>query len=141
MLALTRSSFIRRTALLVLLSGFIAGCGGGGGVGSTGPMGNVMGKVKFKGQPVNGGQVIFQDAAGGPPIIAFVGNDGMYVMTGPGGGIKPGTYAVTVTPLPAAPGKTAPDPANIPAKYRDKGTSGLTYEVKEGTATYDIEMN
>ncbi len=140
MLAVTRSSIIRRTAVLVLLCGLFVGCGSAAGP-SIDKLGNLTGKVKFKGQPVKDGQVVFQDAAGGPPQIAFLGPDGGYVLTGPGGGIKPGSYAVTVTPMAAPPGKTLPDPAYIPAKYRDKATSGLSYEIKEGTATYDIELN
>ncbi|MDB5339162.1 MAG: hypothetical protein JWN70_4781 [Planctomycetaceae bacterium] len=139
MVAVTSSSIIRRTALVVLLGGLLAGCSAASAP-PAGTFGNVMGKVKFKGQPVKEGQVVFQDAAGSPPATAFVGHDGMYVMTGPGGGLKPGTYAVTVTPLPAPAGKPPADPADIPKKYRDKATSGLTYELKEGASTYDIEL-
>ncbi|MDB5341216.1 MAG: hypothetical protein JWN70_6835 [Planctomycetaceae bacterium] len=145
MMALKLSSTIYRAILTVVLCGVVAGCG------SSGPpapkVGTVSGKVKFKGEPVKEGQVLFEDPTQGQLAGANLKSDGTYYVTTAEGGLRVGTYGVKVTAVPVAsdpvmnPKPVPPaDPANIPKKYRNAKTSGLTLVVKQGGNTYDIEM-
>jgi truncated hemoglobin YjbI len=103
--------------------------------------GSVKGKATFKGEPLPGGVVTFE-AEGGGAVTAKIAEDGTYKADG----LKPGKYAVTVDtellkPDPAKPADPkAPKYVAIPEKYRDAKKSGLSYEVKKGEQTYDIEL-
>jgi hypothetical protein len=145
----------------LLLSGYfiltlfaVAGCGGSG-------LATVKGKVTIDGQPASSGRVFFRSADGKSTVFAMIGPDGAYqVVEVPYGSMK-----VTVTPLtkweriglirdarkmkktsaseaPATPGgaDAFESSAKIPEKYRDPDTSGLTFTVKSGTNTYNIEI-
>lgn len=144
MVAFMLSSTIRRTGLAVLLCSLLAGCGAS----SNAPeVGQVSGTVKYKGEPVKEGQVVFEDPVQGQLAAANLKSDGTYVLTTAEGGLRVGTYGVTVTPVPfqADPVKKPPvvrppDPVNIPKKYRTRATSKLTLKVESGSNTLDIEM-
>ena len=146
MLVATRASWFRTTrramcvcaCLTVLVA---AGCGG-----SSGPVkkvGTLSGKVTFNGAPVTEGQVAFIDQATGSAGGSPLGTDGTYKVPE---ALTIGNYAVVVQPPPLPmpeQGKPAPKPqayANIPRKYHDIGSSGLTTSIKEGANTFDIDM-
>lgn len=113
----------------------------------------IKGLVKYNGKALDGGQILFRNAAG-DTVAADLKADGTYAITDP----PPGTLRVAISyvdpkvteyyralsqasrgdkPLP--PG----DPAQfnkIPAKYSDVGASPLTAEYKGGIATCDFEL-
>ncbi len=118
------------------------GCGG-----SSGPVkkvGTVSGKVTFKGAPVTEGQIAFIDQATGSAGGSPLGADGSYKLPQ---ALTTGNYAVVIQPPPLPmpeEGKPPPKPqpyANIPKKYREISTSGLSISIKEGTNPFDVEMN
>lgn len=148
----------RIVAVLVLALG-IAGCGPG--------KGDVTGVVTYKGQPLQSGQVIFLPE-GTAMMATEIGADGRYSLAGvPEGTAKIGVSVVDsgVTqhyrdmsaaghskatrggskdgPTPTTPKKGQPAPKQftlIPAKFGDPNGSGLTYEVKSGSQTHNIEL-
>ena len=127
-----------------LSSVFIAGCS------PSGPaVGEVSGKVTFKGQPVKEGTVTFlnpnEGGAGESPIDA----NGNYTIPQLVVG-EVGEHIVIVTPLmemkDTDPGKSPPAPVeksapNIPVKYRQQGLTPLKTRIKEGKNEFQIEMH
>ena len=124
-----------------LTSVFVAGCGPSGP-----PVGEVSGKVTFKGQPVKEGTVTFMNptegGAGESPIAA----DGGYAIPE----LVVGEYIVVVNPLmemkDTDPGKSPPalveKPApNVPTKYRQQGLTPLKSSIKEGKNEFQIQMS
>lgn len=117
------------------------------GCGAKEKLGRIHGKVSFQGQPVSEGLVLFSSAEKGVNMNSQLGADGVYeVIMAKGAGLPLGTYKVCVSPPPAfvpigepAPKKPKEYP-NIPAKYRNFNTSGLTVEVKDGDNPFDIDM-
>ena len=105
------------------------------------PKSKVTGTVKFKGQPVKEGSVVFENKELG------------YVASGT---IKDGAFTVPVIPIakykvfispPQAPpssdpGKPnpPPDPADIPKNYREYATSDLSADIKAGDNTVTLEL-
>ncbi|NBU75961.1 MAG: hypothetical protein EBS30_12185 [Planctomycetes bacterium] len=139
--------FASRTAgIFVLLTSmfFVSGCGGD----SAGPkVGTMTGKITYKGAPLSNGtvQVFSADGRGGSgPITA----DGTYtalgdvtitvkVLASAMTGMKP----VARPPgTPAMPGESDKPPVTIPANYGDKAKSGLTFTIKSGTQTNNIDL-
>jgi len=126
----------------------LAGCGG--------PRGTVSGQVKYNGQPLPAGEVVFICEAGDKPVVHATIQDGHYSVSG----LSVGPAQVTVTTMapavqsklppgvkpveppgggPAetpAPGKYVP----IPPKYGRPDQSGLSCTVKGGSQTYDIDL-
>ncbi len=108
----------------------------------------VSGKVTFRDEPVTEGVVIFSNAAKGIHLTASLDDQGCYeVMSAEGAGLPPGEYHVAVSPpifdppVGASPGSTKiPTFPNIPQKYRDQKTSGLSLTVTEEARTFDIDM-
>ena len=108
--------------------------------------GAVQGQVIFAGKPVTDGTIRFENATGGVSLNADLGPDGSYqVKTHQGVGLPPGTYQVAVVPRVATapetgqfvgvapPGSTPPQEfLDIPPKYRDAASSGLTVSVTVG---------
>jgi hemoglobin len=89
----------------------------------------VMGHVTYRGQPVPG--TITLTAKDGTVVSGAIAEDGTYAVEG----VKPGTYTATV--------KASGDKAkavSLPEKYGDPLKSGLTYEVKEGRQTLDVDL-
>ena len=110
--------------------------------------GRIAGKVTFQGTPLSEGLVFFSNNDKGIHMSGEVKPDGSYeIITAKGAGLPLGTYQVRVRPplepLPAGIGLVAPkskEHPNIPAKYREYETSGLTITVKDGTNQFDIPM-
>jgi len=119
-----------------------------------GDTGTVSGKVTYKGKPLPGGNVTFA-GKDGKSLAAAIHEDGTYSLEK----VPPGEYKVAVETeslRKAAPGggvppkggdKIAPPPAAdapkyvaIPVKYANPETSGLTYTVKTGKQTFDIDL-
>jgi len=128
------------SVVCLLASLLLTGCLGG----SDGPgrkYGKVSGTVSFKGQPVKEGEVNYLSSDTGGAAHATI-KDGKFDVSGD---VIIGKYAVSVTP----PGPGAPEPgktpkpaeaADIPEKYRDFKTSGLTAEVKEGSNPHEFKL-
>ncbi|MBN2291123.1 MAG: carboxypeptidase regulatory-like domain-containing protein [Pirellulales bacterium] len=109
-------------------------------------LGAVSGKVTFKGQPLTEGVVMFVNKAKGVHMTAPVDAEGNYkVVMAKGAGLPPGEYQVTVNPpvldAPMGAGPVQiPVYPNIPQKYRNAKTSGLTLTVTEEGSTLNIDM-
>lgn len=110
--------------------------------------GRISGKVTFQGRPVTEGLVLFSNARKGIHMTAPLKADGAYeVLTAKGAGLPLETYQVCVTPpLPQVvtgaseePSEVKPYP-NIPPRYRDPKTSGLTLTVASADNRFDIDM-
>ena len=126
-----------------------AGCG-------ARPTGTVTGKITYQDGPVKGGQVIFA-APDGHSVLAEIKEDGSYVAEKvPVGEAKVAvqTRALGVTasmPKRALPpekqqgGRMSPDEARrrfvqIPERYENTETSGLTCTVVQGTQEHNIPL-
>jgi hypothetical protein len=127
----------RLAAGLLLAAGFLAG---GCGVRGT-PAGQVEGQVSLRGQPVTRGNVNFLLKEKGVGAVAAIDGAGKYAFAAP---LEAGTYAVYVTPMPpepAPPGTATPRAApEIPARYQDPSTSGLSCTVKHGRNELPIAL-
>jgi hypothetical protein len=114
----------------------------------------VSGSVTYKGKPLTGGKVTFlgDDWAS---IDGVIDEQGHYTINAPVGNVKIGVDnrmvklgAIRPEASKGAgprPGSPPPDPIKgkyieIPDKYYDPATSGLTFTVKSGTQTYDITL-
>lgn len=124
-------------ALVVLL----VGCGGPKGDKNVG---TVSGQVTHHGgKPLTDAVITFYAPKQGTSGFAPLGGDGKYRIETP---LKAGDYQVCVAPPEAvdpADGSPPPKPvqnADIPAKYRDYRTSGLTTTVKAGANEYNVEL-
>jgi hypothetical protein len=137
----------RRTAhdvcllLLAALSVVVFGCK------PAEKLGRIGGKVTFQEQPVSEGMVVFSCVDKGVNMTGPLKADGTYeIIMAKGAGLPLGTYKVCVSPpLTFVPiGEAAPQKAknypNIPKKYRNLETSGLTVTVKDGENRFDISM-
>ena len=116
------------------------------GCGESEVRGRITGKVTFEGQAVSEGLVLFSNIEKGINMTSIIKPDGSYeVVTPKGNGLPTGTYQVSVCP-PRAKLVTGEAPpkikqhANIPAKYRDFKTAGLSLTVQKGENPFDIEM-
>jgi len=132
----------------------LVGCGGGGGKGT------VSGKVTYKGTPLKGGRVAFL-TSNKQNAVAEIGEDGSYtaINVAPG----PAKISVSTSYLKENPlgrvrnqppkGQQAPEGyqmssggtdvkryVKIPDQYESADTSGLTYDVKSGNQTHDIDL-
>lgn len=135
----------------VFLAGLCAGCSGEKTV-------TVTGTVTLDGQPVTGGTVSFLPKSSGVPITAFISTEGTYRAES----VPAGEVVVTLRPPPPegdSPGQVikkrgelkgeAPEPpppppgADIPSRYADPETSGLSTNIKtakQGETVYDIPL-
>ncbi len=136
---------MRSLFLYLIASGFtsvfVAGCGPSGP-----PVGEVSGKVTFKGQPVKEGTVTFMNPTEGGAGESPIGADGSYAIEE----LVVGEYIVVVNPLmemkDTDPGKSPPalveKPApNVPTKYRQQGLTPLKASIKEGKNEFPIQMS
>lgn len=150
------------TSLLIFPLAF-AGCGGGGGL-PDGETGTVTGTVTYNGQPVpEGSTVVFIKSGGGAGVSGNGSTDGSGVYElgmRDGTDILAGTYQVGVSPPPVADASLTPDQIMeqapeltgkgapvaaaaklaFPVKYTAPESSGLTFQVKAGENTLDIQM-
>lgn len=136
---MTRRQLLRRGSILpVLATAVLAnGCGGGSGK----PAGTVAGKVTMKGNPVGAGSVNFLSASG-TAAMAKIDESGSFKIDG---SLDAGDYKVYLlppVPEPVPPGTKRPPTGKfeVPQKYRDPSTSGLTAQVKEGANDIPIEI-
>lgn len=104
-------------------------------------LGVAAGTVTFGGKPVSRGIVQFENCTDGRAFIAPLDGAGRFrFQVAEGFGLPPGPYAVAVKPpttLPSLkfvpPLETNPDDfPEIPLRYHDPATSGLTAELKAG---------
>jgi len=135
---------LRILALLIAVGApFIsaAGC-------QRGPLkAEVHGKVTFKGQPVKEGTVTFLNTKEGGAAEARINRDGTYAVEG---GAVVGEYdRVEIKPLmemkDTDPGKTPPSKVekaapDIPAKFRQQGSTPLSASVKAGKNEINFDM-
>ena len=131
-----RSLFGARLAILLGLLGCVywcAGCGSGASL-----TGSVFGKVTYNGQPLTTGVVTFVNEKTGSGASGGLDSSGTYSIRL----IRTGEYNVSIhmrPPPPEAPVEVAGAlRLNIPDKYQDARTSGLTATVKEGKNTADF---
>lgn len=143
-LAVRRGTALLLAVMMVLAPG-IPGCG---------PAGKkvwpVAGKVTFQGKPVSAGTIRFKNSTG-VDMTAGLRLDGSYeIVMAEGRGLPAGEYQVAIIPLSAAPGAEipmgpgAPPPKpvcnDIPLKYRQPTTSGLTLTIPSDAQRFDFDM-
>ncbi len=142
---MTRTSLLG-TVMLGLSLAVFTGCGGG----DLPELGTVHGKVTLDGKPVVGARVVFQPEEGRPStgVTDAEGNYELYYTVDVKGAIV-GRHTVRIysgdaggeeeaeEPAPAS-DANAPPPTKIPEKYGDNST--LSFEVKSGDNTIDIEL-
>ncbi len=117
----------------------VSGCGSS----ASSTIGTVSGQVTFSGQPVKAGEVTLYSPGAGSGATAAIDGEGHYQFQEP---LPAGDYQVAVLPPPPPPPQDAVPVAvevkadDIPGKYRDFNSSGLTLSVKPGDNTFDISM-
>ncbi|WP_339728932.1 carboxypeptidase-like regulatory domain-containing protein [uncultured Gimesia sp.] len=138
---------------LVLATLCLVGCGGGSTL-PEGDTGTVTGKVTFNGKPVSeGASIVFLHKDKGITASSAIAADGSYALRmRREDAILVGDYQIGVTPptvelTPAEAeavntGKELPEKEwpEIPKKYRNPETSGVTFTVKAGENTFDLDM-
>lgn len=113
----------------------------------------VSGKVLFQGKPLPGGKVTFTAVKGGFSAIGIIDENGAYQIKAPVGEVQisvtnrmlqPRTEPKGLPRLGKAQGvekQTVKGQwVQIPEQYEDASKSGLTYTVKRGSQTHDIEL-
>jgi hypothetical protein len=107
----------------------------------------VTGKVTFRGQPVADGRIRFNHQQAAVDVTAILKSDGSYeIVMAEGKGLPEGTYAVAVLPpmvkAPLGPMTPVKQPSypNIPNKYRNPSTSGLSFVVTNNENRFDVDM-
>jgi hypothetical protein len=114
----------------------------------------VNGKVTFQGKPVAKASIRFISLKLGVDVLAKLDADGKYeVVSGKKMGLPEETYQVAITPevdisnvkvtktgLVVAVAPPPPPPRNIPERYHEPVTSGLTMTVKPETNTFEVDM-
>ncbi len=107
----------------------------------------VAGRVTLHGKPVSAGSIRFSNPAAHIDIVASLDADGRYtVVTARGAGLPQGDYQVAILPG----GRSAPvgsfvpvrepSQSEIPTRYRQSATSGLTAAVKAEPNVFDVDM-
>ena len=125
------------TIYLGLLGSFYwcAGCESGASL-----TGSVSGKVTYNGQPLTVGVVTFVSEETGSGASCELDSSGTYSIRS----IRTGEYSVSVHISPPTPEATVEVARarrlNIPGKYQDTQTSGLTATVKGGKNTADFSL-
>ena len=118
---------VRAAPLLLLL---LAGC-----FGTPPALSPAKGQVKWRGQPLPGGTIVFtpnpERGNRGPMAVASVASDGTFTLETDGqAGCAPGWHRVTVLSRSCA----------LPTRYRDPELSGQHVEIKPG-ASNTCEVN
>lgn len=145
-------------ALFIALALFaVAGCWG-----RSQPTGTVTGKVTYKGNPVPAGCLVTFVSEKGIAALGTVGASGRYQLMFAG---KPDVPALQYNISVTYPGVTGPEmtdederkymagntetiakfarkaqSAPIPKKYADEFNSGLSFQIKEGANSFDIDL-
>ncbi len=138
---------VSSAALFACLLMFLTGCNNG--------QGTVTGKVTWKGQPVTGGQLMFDPVGGGEspgkPGAATIAEDGTFAVStyGNGDGAVIGKHAVSyVAPPPKVEGgsvSTSSGDPSKPGRAVDSPYEGLICKqqevvVESGSNVIDIEL-
>lgn len=145
-------TFASAQLLVACAALWTSGCGGGGL--PEGASGTVGGKVTYNGQPVPTGCVVSFIGPKGITGSGATDSGGTYrISMRDGDKVLAGSYKVSVSPPQAAPlsdeeamkasmeGKpTVKEVKEVPEKYRSPESSPLTFEVKAGANTFDIDM-
>jgi hypothetical protein len=131
------------------------GCGGDV---DYGPTGTIKGKLTLEGKPLPAGSsAVFMEPKAGYLAFGLTDAEGNYtVNTWNDGNMPVGTYRVMVHPpgpandsekasaeeIMAHPEKfkAVPIKTDIPKKYRETATSGLSFEIKKGENVIDIDL-
>jgi hypothetical protein len=130
----------QRLVGFVAAAGLMVGCDSGDKV----PRYRVTGKVTFQGQPVERGEITFENPAAGQVNSSPLESGGSYATELPAG-----DYLVSVAPplvetkgTGDSPPDQIPDPAvkNIPKKYWRQEKSGLTAQVAKDKRSFDFEL-
>ena len=157
---MSRRIFLMAGSLLTTLSTLscLSGCGGSASAAPKLERTAVYGLVTFDGKPLLAGHgVIFMEPVKGFLAYGETDSEGRYEVNSWNNGDMPvGTYKVRVGGPPAPPpatGLTAEEafdhpelvdppapPIIFPRKYLDENTSDLTFEVKAGPNTCDIDL-
>jgi hypothetical protein len=131
--------FHRGNILAFLAVVWIGGCGG-----DKLARYRVSGKVTFQGQPVQRGEITFEDPNTGQANSSALRSGGGYSLELPAGDFK-----VSVAPplvqtkgTGETPPDMVPDPAvkNIPKKYWRQETSGLSAQVVKDKTTFTFDL-
>jgi hypothetical protein len=152
-----KAAFASSFGLALLVVAAVVGCGGD----AKGPTGTISGSLLLNGKPAPAKTQVFFLSNTGDATSAEVAGDGTFTIMG----VTVGSYQVSVKP-PAAtseavspeeamrkmygtePGGKGTDPnafspdanAAIPAKYTSFSDSGITFEVKEGSNDFVLDM-
>jgi hypothetical protein len=136
-------------ALAVAVCVAVFGCGGVG-------KGTITGKVTYKGQTLKGGRVTY--SVKGKSVLAEIGEDGTYTAADvPTGEAKVTVQTSYLQQMARAPKYKVPEGAPegykaggdpsaakryvaIPPNYEDLELTNLTYNVKSGNQTNDIDL-
>jgi hypothetical protein len=146
------SPLIVRCGLSLSWLALLAGCGHNS---RSVEHADVSGQVLFQGKPLPGGKVTFVAVNGGFASSGTIDDNGHYQIRAPVGKVQIG---VTNRMLQANRGPIKGPPllakteakerqplkgryVQIPSQYEDPSTSGLTYTVKPGPQTHDIELS
>ncbi|QDS98189.1 carboxypeptidase-like regulatory domain-containing protein [Adhaeretor mobilis] len=108
-------------------------CGGCGPQGP--PMGSISGTVTYEEQPLKAGVVTFVNEKIGTGSSAELDSSGNYHIPS----LQVGEYTVAVHNWPPPPGGKFVK-LNIPEKFQDLETSGLTKSVEEGENKADFSL-
>lgn len=147
-------------AIAAATAGFAFGCGEAG----PPPLAKVHGKVTRQGKPLTTGSVLFvpatpkEEGARDYPAGGAIGEDGSYELTTlePGDGAAVGDHKVVVISMTggaaaptdfydgsapqAKPSKSTELKSAISAKYAAPETTPLSFTVKPGDNTFDIDL-
>ncbi len=125
-----------RTGGLLAAALLAAGCGAG-----AKPAGSVAGTVTYNGGPVHSGSLNLISKTGSA-TLAKIDDGGAFKVDAP---VEAGEYKAYVTPPlpePQAPGTrvAAPKKFEVPPKFQDPATSGVTVVVKAGTNDVTVDF-
>lgn len=134
----------RWLAWLLLLPALVCGCGK-----RLPPWGHVAGTVTLAGSPAKDVTVVFQNAEMGVHVTANTNAAGEFEMrTAEFPGLPAGKYAIAVLPtyadvphegLMLQEPKPKPN-CDVPQRYQDATTSGLTAAVREGENRFGFDL-
>ncbi len=127
---------INRSCIVFLVS--LAGCGSAGRDHETGTLSGV---VRLGGQPLTEGEVLIINTSLGAGASIPINESGRYQVTVP---MKVGVYQVAIKPPPAPPpdemAQSRTMKSNVPKKYHEAETSGLTLNIEKGANTKDFDL-
>lgn len=150
---------MKHFSLFTILSILVAASGCGGGT-NFGPMGSVSGKLSMDGKPLTEGtQLLFMQMSDGYAAFAHTDAEGSYQLQWMREGVTHsevpvGDYKILIQPptvrdveeltpeemLEGADADLESAEPDFPSKYQEHRTSGLTFTVKEGANTCDLDL-